>query len=141
MRTTIAAVCIFMFFTTVLLNIYQIGATSGALQGGYLMLTVYYSNAYGDRPISYIFESQKDRSEMGRAFLVQDTRSMRFFRSKLGQENVQEHPLYPGSWVVTGLSQRDFFGVMRSQEIAILVTGFITVAVILVPLYFDSKRP
>jgi hypothetical protein len=128
-----------MFFTTVLLNIYQIGATSGALQGGYLMLTLYYSNAYGDRPISYIFESQKDRSEMGRAFLVQDTRSMRFFRSKLGQDNIQEYQT--GAWVVTGLSQRDFFGVMRSQEIAILVTGFITAAVIIVPLYFDSKRP
>jgi hypothetical protein len=139
MRTTIAALCIFMFFTTVLLNIYQIGATSGALQGGYLMLTIYYSNAYGDRPLSYIFESQNERSEMGRAFLVQDTRSMRFFTSKLGQENVQEYSA--GAWVVTGLSQRDYFGFMRSQEIAILVTGFITVAVILVPLYYDSKRP
>jgi hypothetical protein len=139
MRTTIAALCIFMFFTTVLLNIYQIGATSGALQGGYLMLTIYYSNAYGDRPISYIFESQKERSEMGRAFLVQDTRSMRFFMSKLGQENVQEYST--GAWVVTGLSQRDYFGFLRSQEIAILVTGFITVAVIIIPLYYDSKRP
>ena len=139
MRTTIAAICIFMFFTTVLLNVYQIGATSGALQGGYLMLTIYYSNAYGDSPISYIFESQKDRSEMGVAFLVQDTRSMRFFMSKLGEENIQEYTT--GAWVVTGLSQRDFFGYLRSMEIAILVTGLITTAVIILPLYFDSKGP
>ena len=139
MRTTIATVCIFMFFTTVLLNLYQIGATSGSLQGGYLMMTLYYSNAYGDRPLSYILEAQKDRSEMGTAFLVQDTRSMRFFRSKLGTENVQEYA--EGVWVVTNLSQRDFFGFLRSMEIAILATGVITVAVIIIPYYYDSRRP
>ena len=139
MRTTIATVCIFMFFTTILLNLYQIGATSGSLQGGYLMMTLYYSNAYGDRPLSYILEAQKDRSEMGTAFLVQDTRSMRFFRSKLGTENVQEYA--EGVWVVTNLSQQDFFGFLRSMEIAILATGVITVAVIIIPYYYDSRRP
>ena len=139
MRTTIAAVCIFMFFTTILLNLYQIGATSGALQGGYLMMSVYYSNAYGDRPISYVFESQKERSEMGVAFLVQDSRSRSFFTSKMGEENVQEYTT--GAWVVTGVSQRAFFGFMRSMEIAILATGMVTVAVIIIPVYFDSKRP
>jgi len=139
LRTTIAAVCIFMFFTTILLNLYQIGGTSGALQGGYLMMSVYYSNAYGDRPISYIFESQKERSEQGVAFLVQDSRSRRFFTSKMGEENVQEYAT--GTWVVTGISQRAFFGFMRSMEIAILATGLVTVAVIIIPVYFDSKRP
>jgi len=139
LRTTIAAVCIFMFFTTILLNLYQIGATSGALQGGYLMMSVYYSNAYGDRPISYVFESQKERSEMGVAFLVQDSRSRSFFTSKMGEENVQEYTT--GAWVVTGVSQRAFFGFMRSMEIAILATGMVTVAVIIIPVYFDSKRP
>jgi hypothetical protein len=128
-----------MFFTTILLNLYQIGATSGALQGGYLMMSVYYSNAYGDRPISYVFESQKERSEMGVAFLVQDSRSRSFFTSKMGEENVQEYTT--GAWVVTGVSQRAFFGFMRSMEIAILATGMVTVAVIIIPVYFDSKRP
>lgn len=138
MRATIAGICIFLFFTTTLLALYQMGTTSGFLQGGYLMMTSYYFQVYGDRPMAFILADKDDRSELSTPFLVQDTRSMRFFRSRLGEEGVQSYST--NAWVVRGLSQRAFFGYLRGMEIGIVVTGAVMVASIVLPLYYDSRR-
>lgn len=137
MRTTVAVVCIFLFFVTTLLCLYQIGGTGGALRGGYLMMATYYSNNYGDRPLSFILADQDLRSDLGRAFLVQDTRSMRFFKSKVGDEGVQEYAT--GAWVVSGVSMKEFFGYMRGMEIGIIATGSVMIISVLLPFYFDGR--
>jgi hypothetical protein len=138
MRATIAGICIFLFFTTTLLTLYQVGMTSGFLQGGYLMMSSYYYQVYGDRPTAFVIADKDERSELSTPFLVQDTRSMRFFRSRVGEDAVQAYAT--DVWVVSGVSQRAFFGYLRGMEIGILVTGAVMAASIILPYYYDSRR-
>jgi hypothetical protein len=135
-RTTIAAACVLLFFVMTLLALYQIGSTAGVFRGGYLMMTTYYMDGYPeDRPLSYILGNKNERSEMGRALVIQDPRSRRFFVSKVGEELVEQYA--EGVWIVSGVSQRDLFLYLRGMEIGIVATGAVITASILLPVYYD----
>ncbi len=138
MKTTIAALCIFLFFIMTLLLLYQIGGTGGTLKGGYLMMTNYYSSNFGDRPISFILEDKDKRGSYSATILVQDARSMRFFKARLGEDHVQSYG--QNTWVVQAVSMQEFFVYLRGMEIGILATGSVLIASIILPFYFDSKK-
>lgn len=137
MRTTVAAVCIFLFFSMALLSMYQIGATGGVLRGGYLMMASYYMNNFGDRPDSFILADKSLRPNYQATIAVYDRRSMRFFRSRLGEENVQAYG--DSAWIVQGVVMSDFFGHLRGMEIGILATGSVMVLAMVLPWYFDTR--
>ncbi len=138
MKSTIAAVCIFLFFATTLLLLYQIGGTGGSLRGGFLMMVAYYSNTYADRPTSFILANKNDRSDLSAPILVQDQRSLQYFKSKVGEEQIQT--LGTNAWGVTGISQREFFLFIRGMEIYIVLTGSIMIMSLILPFYYDVRQ-
>ena len=101
------------------------------------MMVNYYFQAYGDKPESFILADMDTRSDMGVTFLVQDTRSMRFFRSKVGDDGVQAYST--NAWVVSGISEKQFFGYLRGMEMSIFATGAVMVISIVLPFYYDAR--
>lgn len=139
MKTTIATICIFLFLLSTFLTFYQIGGSGGPFKGGYVMMASYYMSAFGDRPASFITADEKKRGSYAASILVQDARSMRFFKSRLGSDRIQSYG--QNAWVVKSVPMRDFFGYLRGMEIGIFATGSVMVLTLLLPFYYDSRRP
>ncbi len=137
MRTTVAGICVFLFFTMSLLSIYQIGATGGVLKGGYVMMANYYMSTFGDRPASFILADASERSSYSTTILVRDRRARNLFRSRLGEENVR--PYGEQGWMVSGVKVNDFFRLLQGMEMGILAIGSVLVISMVLPLYFDSR--
>ncbi len=136
MKATMAGIFIFLFLLTSFLCLYQIGATSGVLRGGYLIMSAYYTSAFGDRPGSFLLADRSLRGDYVATLLVQDPRSMRFFRSKVGSGNIQAYG--QNAWIVQGVSQLDLFGYLQSMELGILATGAVMALCLVVPYFYDA---
>ncbi len=139
MRSTLAAVCIFLFLVTSFLCMYQIGGGGGFLRGGYLTMSAYYRSAYGDSPTAFILADKSIRSDYAVTLLIQDARSMRFFKSRIDSSQITSYG--QSAWIVRGVSQRQFFGYLQEMELGIIATGSAMVASLFVLYYYDSKTP
>jgi len=137
LRTRIAAISIFVFFTSTLLCLYEIGGTGGALKGGYLMMSAYYTSAFGDRPASFLFFDKSKLPGYAATLLVQDTRSMRFFKARLGADRIQSYG--EKSWIVRNVPQKTLFGYVQGMEAGIILTGIVSILSIVVPYYYDTR--
>lgn len=138
MRATLAAVCIFLFLVTSFLCMYQIGGGGGFLSGGYLTMSAYYTSAYGDRPAAFLFSDKSIRSDYGVTLLIQDARSMRYFRSRIESDQISSYG--QNAWIVQGVSQKQFFGYLQSMELGVILTGAAMVVSLFLPYYYDSRK-
>jgi len=138
MRTTVAAVCIFLFLITSLLCMYQIGGGGSFLSGGYLTMSAYYTAAYGDRPGAFLLSDKSIRSDYGVTLLIQDARSMRFFKSRIDSSQITAYG--QNAWIVQGVSQKQFFGYLQNMELGVILTGAAMVVSLFVPYYYDSRK-